>query len=166
MVVALIALPQAQAFAQSAPPDDPPAGVIYQLSFAQDRKIAELKSSEIIADQDFRDYANNKQQLLAALPFQDIIRDLPQFWKLRVPISQISFLKAKYQLIAQNGKVNPFNSIQLIPLPITEISRDEKNVVVQGGVQMRFVNLSKTGNAGIYNGRLSVCVEYQGSTCP
>jgi hypothetical protein len=166
MVVALIALPQAQALAQSAPPDDPPAGIIYQLSFAQDRKIPELKSSEIIGDPDFQDYANNKQQLLAAPPFQDIIRDLPQFWRLRVPIEQISSVNAKYQLTAQNGKVNPFNNIQLIPLPITEISRDQKNAVVQGGVRMQFGNLSKTGNAGSYNGRLSVCVEYQGSTCP
>jgi hypothetical protein len=171
LVVALIALPQPQVLAQSVPPQDPTE--ICKLTFTQERTIPELKTSEILVHA--TETANNLQELLASPSFSynsSITRQLPQLWKLKVPLDSSGNLPPithsyNIQLKSSSGQTISNSKIQQELLPVAEISRDfnTKTAVVQGGVRLLFQNLSSI-KSNTYSGTISVTVDYPGSNCP
>ncbi|MEM7554392.1 MAG: hypothetical protein AAF378_09880 [Cyanobacteria bacterium P01_A01_bin.84] len=161
VIAALLALPQLQTYAQTSPPPDPLG--IYQLSFAERLDISSLNifSSE-------KDIARTREELLAPAPFNELLsRELPQLWKMRVRSEDVEHLEVEYKINPTNTQGNPFTNVTLEPLAIVPVSSDPdtKTVVVQGGVRLTFSNLSTAGNAGNYQGQLSVCVKRKDSGC-
>ncbi len=112
---------------------------------------------------------SNPEDLLRP-PQSNVIvnRVIPAFWQMRVPIDQVGRLRAVYEIRGANGTINAISNDQnshaivgvaLQPLPIQEISRDDKTqtAVVQGGINLR-LNLSQAESAGAYAGNLTVTV--------
>ncbi|MGI2902371.1 hypothetical protein [Tolypothrix sp. VBCCA 56010] len=166
MVVALVALPQPQAFAQSTPPPDPTNTC--QLSVLPQRlPIEKLKSEELLTRA--TGTATNLNELLAPPDLSSynssITRQLEQLWRLRVPTDKVSSVTSNYHFDGSSANSNPFNAnnVVLEPLSIQRISTDQNTntTVVQGGVRLQFRSLSRI-RPGSYSGGLIVSVQYEG----
>ncbi|MEH2259272.1 hypothetical protein [Nostoc sp.] len=141
---------------------------INQLSTPQTLVIPPLPASEIVPAAKSESVANS-QQLLSPPGFNNFIsRDFPNFWQMRVPIEQVGFLYATYEMKAENGRNNAVSNpqssnsaVQVViePLPITEISRDQNSntALVQGGFRLK-MDLSTAQSAGLYGGNVAVTV--------
>ncbi|MCW5316353.1 hypothetical protein GTQ43_21785 [Nostoc sp. KVJ3] len=163
----LLVLPQLPSLGQSLLRIAEPTR-INQLSTPQTLVIPPLSASEI-APAVKSESVGNAQQLLAPPGFNTLItRDFPNFWEMRVPIDQVGFLYASYEIKAENGRNNAVSSAQnsnsavqivLEPLPITEISRDQNSntALVQGGFKLK-MDLSTAQSAGLYGGNVTVTV--------
>ncbi|MCC5606414.1 hypothetical protein LC612_06330 [Nostoc sp. CHAB 5834] len=163
----LLVLPQpaslGQSFLRIAEPTQ-----INQLSTPQTLVIPPLPASEIVPVAKSESVAN-PQELLSPPGFNTFIsRDFPNFWQMRVPIDQVGFLYATYEMKAENGRNNAVSNAQssnsavqvvLEPLPIIEISRDQNSntALVQGGFQLK-MDLSTAQSAGLYGGNVTVTV--------
>ncbi|WGV26385.1 hypothetical protein [Halotia branconii] len=165
-IAALLLLHQPQTLAQylfsSAEPTE-----IYQLSTPQKLVIPPLAPSEISPAAVTESVA--QENLLAPPRFDTIItRELPALWQMRVPLEQVGFLNATYEIRAENGRSNAVSndrrsesavSVALEPLPIIEVSRDQNSntALIQGGVRLK-MDLSTAQSAGAYGGDLTVTI--------
>ncbi|MBN3893923.1 MAG: hypothetical protein HWQ41_01030 [Nostoc sp. NOS(2021)] len=143
---------------------------INQLSIPQKLIIPPIAQTEIsAAGSAISDSVKNQQDLLTPPSFHAVItRELPKLWQMRVPIEQVGFLYATYELRAENGRNNAVSNenassstVQVViePLPIIEISRDRNTntALVQGGMRLR-MDLSTAQLAGGYSGEMTVTV--------
>lgn len=165
MIMALLVIPQLQVMAQTSPPPDPSSD--YELSFSsQPVNISPLRSQDILPSQSGT--VSTQEQLLVVPSFNEVIsRELPQLWRMRVATEDVPELVAQYTIITPNENGNPFLNVTLEPLDIREVSSDPNTStsVVEGGVRLLFGDAFKTGNAGSYQGQISVCVKRNDSGC-
>lgn len=164
MVITLSVMAQLPAMAQTSPPSDPTNN--YELSFTSEPNISPLRSEDILPSQSGT--ANTQQELLVAPLFNEVIpRELPQLWRMRVPTEDVPELIAEYEIKSPSGDGNPFLNVTLEPLEIREISSDPdtSTTVVEGGVRLLFGDAFKNGNAGSYQGQISVCVKRNDGVC-
>ncbi|GAA6622046.1 hypothetical protein [Scytonema sp. NUACC26] len=163
VIAVLLALPQPQALADSAPPSCPVDS--YELSFSSSPTIA-LKPLDLLVSE--KGFATTQQELLASPSFiynSSTTREISLLWRMRVKTEDVSSLKAKYTLIPTSDKLNPFNNASKAEsLGITQSScpGDNQTTVVEGGVRLTINNLSTIGK-GEYFGQLKVCISRQDS---
>lgn len=166
MIVALLSIPQLQALAQQTPqPKDPTQ---FNSISPETVVFSTLKSSEFFPGGKQTGTANNEQGLLEPPQFiQSITRQF--VWKMRVRIDELqSPLKATYKLISQEGKQNnPFDNVQVQDDLVEIIFSDPQTntAIVQGTVNLLFLNLNNIGTANTYSGRLSVCLQRKDGGC-
>lgn len=161
----VLALPLPQTLAQSIPPQNP--NELYQLSFASNRGLTPVNSSDILDSTTGKAQWQNIQQLVAPPSFnttRPIQRELDDFWRMRVRIEDLQAgLKAEYKFTATGGTSNPFNNANIdesFSSEVTPVSTDtvDGTAIVRGRVRVRFNNISQYRN-GSFSGRLSVCVK-------
>lgn len=162
VIVGLLAFPQLPALAQTTAPQDPQQ--LYELRITVDRIIPALKEAEMLANT--QGYAANEQQLLIAPPYNAaLVRQLPQFWRMKVKQEDVGLLEARYEIKGGSGPFNPFNNVLIKPLGIKVISSEPNgNTIVEGGLSLEFSNFANYGNQDRYSGNLSVCVKRTDST--
>jgi hypothetical protein len=165
-IIAFLVLPQPRTGAEYLFNGTEPTE-IYQLSTPQRLVIPPLTPTEISPNAISESVA--RDNLLAPPSFDTVItRELPALWQMRVPLEQLGFLDATYEMRAGNGKINAVSSEQrsdsavsvlIEPLPIIEISRDQNSntALVQGGARLR-MDLSTAQSAGAYAGDLTVTI--------
>jgi hypothetical protein len=184
-VVAVLALPQPQALAQSLPAPNPTE--INKISPTK-LTIEELKANQYFVGNQSADgtsgTASNLQELLAPPVYNLIPRYL--VWQIRVRRDQFpsdttsdikNYLsnpdKIRYELTSDNGEANRFsnnssNSTLRVTLKSREIDvfddSDSQIAVVQGKVYLE-LDPSTLALAGMYKTRLLVCVKNKSDGC-
>ncbi|MCG6133605.1 MAG: hypothetical protein MET45_02920 [Nostoc sp. LLA-1] len=166
-IIAFLVLPQPRTGAEYIFANTEPTE-IYQLSTPQRLVIPPLTPSEI-SPTAISESVSHSQDLLAPPSFDTVItRELPNLWQMRVPLDQVGFLQATYEIRAENGRMNAVSSdrrsdsavsVILEQLPIIEVSRDPNTntALVQGGLRLK-MDLSTAQLAGDYAGDLTVTV--------
>lgn len=169
IVVAFLGLSQSQLLAQSAPEG------INRISPSEVDDLR-LNPSEFFLNGRQTGTANNSQDLYAPPVFNQQGANRIIEWQMRVRQNELKIpLEVDYEVKADNLTANKFSqggsSSKIIPVTIasSEVETlpdgtETETVIVRGEVTLNF-DVSQFRSAGVYGGKLSICVKNTSDGC-